>query len=191
MARIAEEEKAAAPVPLGALFGGFLKVSLLAFGGGLVWARRLVVDERRWLDEADFADVLSLCQFMPGPNIVGITVCVGARLRGAAGALAALAGFTLIPWVLGFGVGVLYLQNTHIPLLQHILGGVSATAAGLLTGTGLRLLLAYRNRPLGLLFAGLAFVALAFTRLPLVAVLLCLAPLSIAAAALAGAGTRR
>jgi len=40
---------------------------------------------------------VSLCQFLPGPNIVGIAVCVGTKLRGTVGAIAAVAGFLLIP----------------------------------------------------------------------------------------------
>lgn len=85
-------------VPLTALAAAFLTVSLLDFGGGIVWTRRIAVERRGWLGEAEFLDIVSLCQFMPGPNIVGIAVCVGARLRAAAGALAALAGFLLLPW---------------------------------------------------------------------------------------------
>ena len=65
-------------VSLSALFVGFLKVSLCGFGGGLVWARRVVVEQCQWMDEQEFAETLTLCQLMPGPNIVGITVCVGA-----------------------------------------------------------------------------------------------------------------
>jgi chromate transporter len=176
----------AEPVPLRALFAGFLKVSLCAIGGGggIVWARRLAVEQRRWIDDRDFADVLSLCQFLPGPNIVGIAVCVGAKMRGGRGALAALAGFTLIPWALGFALGTLLLENARIALLQNILGGISAAAAGLLLATGLRLLRPQRGRPLGLGFAALACAGVALTKLPLLLVLLGLTPASIAAAAI-------
>src|SRR6185437_14022188 len=132
---------AAPPVTLPALFTAFLRVSLCGFGGGLVWARRMVVERQRWLDEEDFADLLSLCQFMPGPNIASITVCVGAKLRGAPGAAAALAGFILIPWIVGFAIGVTILGYAHHPMLRSILSGVSAAAAGLLIATGIRLLL--------------------------------------------------
>ena|SRR5215472_15765036 len=69
-------------VPLRELFIGFLKVSLCGFGGGLVWARRVVVEQKQWMDEQEFAETLTLCQLMPGPNIVGITVCVGTKMRG-------------------------------------------------------------------------------------------------------------
>src|ERR1700686_1922592 len=119
-------------VTLAALFTEFLKVSLCSFGGGLVWARRAVVEQRHWMSEREFADTLSLCQFLPGPNVIGIAVCVGAKLRGAIGALAALSGFVLIPCAMGFALSGRYICRLPFPLLRNILGGVSAVAAGLL-----------------------------------------------------------
>ena len=95
-------------VALGALSRVFLQVSLCGFGGGLALAHRIVVDERQWLTEPEFADIVSLCQFLPGPNIIGIAVCTGTRLRGAAGAIAAAAGFLVIPWGLGLAAGLLF-----------------------------------------------------------------------------------
>jgi chromate transporter len=177
-------------VPLSDLFIGFLKVSLCGFGGGLVWARRVVVEQRQWMDEQEFAETLTLCQLMPGPNIVGITVCVGAKLRGAIGAVSAVAGFILLPWTVGLAVGGVVLQYAEIAVLRNILGGLSASAAGLLIGTGLRLLTPHRSRRMALLFAGLAFAGMAFTRLPLTIVLLALAPISIAVAGLESARAR-
>jgi chromate transporter len=119
---------------------------------------------------------------MPGPNVVSITVCIGAKFRGPAGALAALAGFILVPWTVGFSLGVLFLSYAHTPLLQGILRGVAAAAAGLLIATGIRLLLPHRHRPIALAFAMLAFAGLAVARLPLLIVVLGLVPLSIALA---------
>ncbi len=167
-------------VALGALFTSFLKVSLCGFGGGLVWARRIVVERRRWMDEEEFAEILTLCQLMPGPNIVGITVCVGTKLRGSVGATAAVAGFILVPWTVGLAFGALVLAHAELAIVRKILGGLSAAAAGLLIGTGLRLLRPHRGRWTALLVAASAFVAMAFTRLPMLVVLLGLAPLSVA-----------
>src|ERR1700757_1428509 len=165
-------------VALSALFLAFLKISLCGFGGGLFWARRVIVEQRQWMDDQEFAETLTLCQLMPGPNIVGITVCVGAKLRGAIGAVAAVAGFVLLPLTLGLTLGAVILQHAQLAVLRNVLGGLSAAAAGLLTGTGLRLLLPLRSRPTALVFAVLAFAGMAFTRLPLPAVLFALAPLS-------------
>src|SRR5215213_386257 len=178
------------PVALGALSRAFLQVSLYGFSGGLALAHRIVVDERQWLTEQEFADIVSLCQFLPGPNIVGIAVCTGTRLRGAAGALAAAAGFLVIPWGLGLAAGVLLLGHAQHPLLQKILGGLSAAAAGLLIATGIRLLLPHWTRPAALLFAALAFGLVTFVKLPLLIVLFGLVPIIIVVTAVQTARAR-
>jgi chromate transporter len=186
MARAAKREHADEMVPLGALFAAFLKVSLFGVGGGggLVWARRIGVEQRHWISEQEFADIVSLCQFMPGPNIIGIAVCTGARLRGVRGTLAAVAGFLLIPWAIGFTLGVVLLQHAHLPFLRNMLRGLSATAAGLLIATGIRMLMPHRRRAGALIFAGLAFGLMAVGKLPLLVVLFGLLPLSIGVAGL-------
>jgi chromate transporter len=190
MSQMLETASAGARVRLSALFIGFLKVSLLGFGGGLVWARRVVVERQRWMNEQEFAETLTLCQLMPGPNIVGIAVCVGSKLRGAIGAITAVAGFILLPWTLGLALGGLVLRHAELGVVRGILGGLSAAAAGLLIATGIRLLMPHRSRPTALLFAACAFAGMALTKLPLLIVLFGLAPLSIAATAVESARAR-
>jgi chromate transporter len=164
---------------LRALFVEFLRVSLMGFGGGLVWARRAVVERRHWMDDAEFADVVGLCQFLPGPNVIGIAVCVGAKLRGATGSLAAIAGFTLIPAAGGLSLAVLFVGLARNPIFHGVLRGVSAAAAGLLIATALRLMRPQRGRPVAWIFAGLAFAGMVVVHLPLFVVLLALLPLSV------------
>ena len=192
MTEMAQRQELEQAVPLAALFTAFLAVSLYGVGGGsgIVWARRIAVENRRWISDREFADTVSLCQFMPGPNIVGIAVCVGAKMRGTVGTIAAVSGFLVIPWAIGFSVGLLFLEYAHLPVLRNILGGIAATAAGLLIATGIRLLLPHRRRPAALLFAGLAFGLISFAKLPLAAVLIVLVPLSIAIAGMGKARAR-
>jgi chromate transporter len=188
---VAEEADAQARASLGALFAGFLRAALCGVGGGLlVWARRVIVEERRWMSEAEFADTLSLCQFLPGANFANLSVCVGCKFRGAPGAIAAFLGLTLAPLTIALFLGVGYLQVAHIAVVQRILGGVSCAAAGLVIATGLRMLMPHRRRPAALLFAALAFSGIVFTHLPLPVVLLGLAPFSIAAPWLAARRAR-
>jgi chromate transporter len=187
---MADEREAAEHVTLAALFIAFLTISLCSFGGGLVWSRRIAVEQRQWISEAEFADILNLCQFMPGPNVVGIAVCVGAKLRGLIGAIAAVSGFVLIPWTIGLSLGVLYLQHAHVAVFQNILSGVSAAASGLLIATGISVLMPYRSRPQALVVAALAVGGMVLTKLPLLIVLFSLAPLSIAVAAILNARTQ-
>src|SRR5215471_12524126 len=92
-----------ARAPLGAIAKAFLTVSVFGFGGGIVWARRIAVEQQGWLSDAEFLDIVSLCQFLPGPNIIGIAVCTGTKLRGAPRALAAIAGVSCAALERGFG----------------------------------------------------------------------------------------
>jgi chromate transporter len=190
MSQAAHQRNLQQSVSLAALFVAFLTVSLCGFGGGIVWARRIAVEKRRWISEQEFADIVSLCQFMPGPNIVGIAVCIGAKTRGAIGTIAAISGFLVIPWGVGLSLGILYLRFAHLTVLRNILGGVAATAAGLLIATGIRLLMPHRGRPAALLFAALAFGLMAFSKLPLLVILFSLVPLSIAVAGIENARAR-
>ena len=192
MTGLAQRQELEQAVPLAALFTAFLAVSLYGVGGasGIVWARRIAVEKRRWISDREFADIVSLCQFMPGPNIVGIAVCIGARMRGVLGTIAAISGFLIIPWATGLSLGLLYLEHAHLPILRNILGGIAATAAGLLIATGIRLLMPHRRRPAALLFAALAFGLITFAGLPLLAVLFSLVPLSIALASIENARAR-
>jgi chromate transporter len=182
MTKIAGSKQRPEPVPLSAIFIACLKVSLYGVGGGggLVWARRIAVEQRRWISDQDFADIVSLCQFMPGPNIVGIATCIGARLRGLVGAVSAVAGFLLIPWTIGFAFGLLCLQYARHPVIQHALSGTARVAAGLLIATGIGMLLPHRTRPAAIFFAAAGFALMVFAKLPLLIVLLGVAPISIA-----------
>jgi len=191
MTEMAQRRELGQAVPLAALFTAFLAVSLYGVGGGgVVWARRIAVENRRWISDREFADIVSLCQFMPGPNIVGIAVCVGAKMRGTIGTIAAVSGFLVIPWAIGLSVGLLFLEYVHLLVVRNILAGIAATAAGLLIATGIRLLMPHRRRPAALLFAGLAFGLITFAKLPLFAVLFVLVPLSIAIAGIEKARAR-
>ncbi len=172
------------PVPLTAIGAAFLTVSLCGIGGGggLVWARRIAVERRRWISDQDFADIIGLCQFMPGPNVVGIAVCVGAKLRGGAGSLAALAGFLIIPWTIGLVLGLLLIGYAHHPVVRGTLAGLSAAGAGLMIATGIRILKPHLGRPAALVFAALAIVLIVLVKLSPLVVLFGLVPLSVAVA---------
>jgi chromate transporter len=189
---VTREQNVEQAVRLRALFTAFLIISLCGVGGGagMVWAQRITVQNRRWLSDSEFADIVSLCQFLPGPNIVGIAVCIGTKMRGAIGAVAALCGFLVIPLTVGLSLGLLYLNYAHLTVVRDVLGGIAATAAGLLIATGIRLLMPHRHRPAALLFAALAFALIIFGRVPLLVVLFGLVPVSIVVAGIQSASAR-
>lgn len=164
------------------LFIGFLKVGLSGFGGVLPFARRMLVEERRWLTELEFNEVLSLAQFLPGPNIVNVSVIVGRRFQGATGSLAATSGLMLMPLVIVLLLAMLYVQFAQIPAVQSASGAVSAAAAGLMLAVGVKMARPIRGTPWQIAIALIAFVAIGLARLPLLWVLAVLAPLAVAIA---------
>jgi chromate transporter len=184
-----DEPNSRQTVTLGALFLAFAKIGLCGISSLLAWTRRVIVDEKHWMNEAEFAETLSVCLFLPGPENANIAIYVGSKFRGSVGAIVALLGLTLAPLAIGLVLGTLYLRYPHLAIIQKILGGLSAAAAGLLIGTGIQMLLPHRSRPTALFFAALAFVGIIFAKLPLLVVLLGLVPLSIAVAAFKGLRT--
>lgn len=81
-----------------AVFGAFLKLGLTSFGGPIAhlgYFRTEFVERRRWLDDATYADLVALCQFLPGPASSQVGFALGLMRAGWLGALAAFIGFTL------------------------------------------------------------------------------------------------
>ncbi|MGA2393024.1 MAG: chromate transporter [Candidatus Lustribacter sp.] len=114
------------------IFFTFLRMTLTAFGGAIGWAHRTVVVDRAWLSEREFAETLSLCQFVPGPNITNFAVAVAARFRGAPGAIAAMVALVVPPMCILIVVGALYERIAGVAAIHGALNGLSAAAAGLL-----------------------------------------------------------
>ncbi len=163
-----------------ALFLAFLTASVVAFGGALPMVRRMIVERRRWLTAAEFTELLALCQFLPGPNAVNLTVAMGARFRGAPGALAALAGLLAAPMAIAIGLGSAYARYGELPLVHRAFAGLAAAAAGLILATACKIAWPLRNRPVDVAVAAVAFTAIALIRLPLLPTMLALVPIGIA-----------
>jgi chromate transporter len=182
-AAVAAPELPTSPPPgLAALFTAFAKISLAGFGGVLVWARRAIVDRHRWMTADEFNETYALCHFLPGPNIVNLSVVFGSRFRGIPGAFAAFAGLLGPPVVIVTILAALYARFGEIEVLRRILGGVSCAAVGLLISAMFRMMmpLIKRRDVVGLVVLAAVFAAIGLLRLPLAAVLLVAIPLSIA-----------
>jgi chromate transporter len=166
------------------LFLAFAACSLSGFGGVLPWARRMIVERKRWMTAEEFNEAFALSQFLPGPNIVNFSVVFGSRFGGAPGAAAALLGVLGPPVVIVTILGILYAQLGDQAALGRILAGIAAAAAGLLIA-----MVAKMSEPVfrrGLhwapLIAILAFAAVGPLHFPLQWMLLVLAPVGIAIA---------
>ncbi len=170
------------PVGLGLLFTSFLRITLSGFGGTLPWAHRVLVDDRRWLTQREFVDALSLCQFLPGPNVVNLSIVVGQRFRGVAGALSAFAGLVGAPFLIVLGLGMLYGRYGHVPVMDRALAGISASASGLVWAMGLQMARHFARIPRAVIVTLMGFFAVGIMQWPILPVILVLTPLSVAAA---------
>jgi chromate transporter len=133
-------------------------------------------------DGGGFNETFALCHFLPGPNIVNLSVVFGSRFRGIAGGVAAFAGLVGPPVVIVTILAALYARFGEIDALRRILAGVSCAAVGLLISVVFRMMLPLiKKRDLiGLVVLLAVFAAIGLLRLPLPAVLLVAIPLSIA-----------
>lgn len=170
------------PPGLLALFVAFARMSLAGFGGVLVFARRAIVDQHRWMTAEEFNETFALCHFLPGPNIVNLSMVFGARLRGVAGGIAAFTGLLLPPTLIMTVLAVLYAHFGELELLRRSLAGISCAAVGLLIAVVFRMMTPLLKGPdaTGLILMLAVFAAIGVLRLPLQAVLLVAIPLSVA-----------
>ena len=169
------------PPGLRELFVGFLSIGLLGFGGVLPWARRMMVEQRRWLTGAEFTDLLAFCQFLPGPNIVNMSVALGSRFHGWRGAVTAIGGLLLAPIAIVILLGTVYLRFRSVPAVGHAFTGLAAAASGLMVAMAAKIAWPLRSSPAAVAVACVTVAAVGLLRLPLLPSLLLLAPLSVAA----------
>ena len=171
----------AAPVPTHAeLFLAFFRITLSGFGGTLAWTRIMFVEKKRWMTAEEFNDIYAFCQFLPGPNIVNLTAVFGSRMRGPTGAVAAWAGFLIVPFCVMLVAGILYERYGDVDVVRRVLSGVAPAAAGLLIATAAKMAVPMFRRfgPAPFVLVVTAF-AIGLMRWPLLLVLIVMIPISI------------
>lgn len=118
------EKPAAERQPVGSVFLAFLQLGLTSFGGPIAhlgYFREAFVVRRRWIDERAYADLVALCQFLPGPASSQVGIGIGLAKAGLSGALAAWFAFTMPSAIalVAFGYGVVAFQDAIPGGLLH------------------------------------------------------------------------
>ncbi|MCV3241894.1 chromate efflux transporter [Mesorhizobium sp. ZC-5] len=160
----------------------FAKIGLLSFGGPagqIALMHRILVDEKRWLDEPRFLHALNYCMLLPGPEAMQLATYAGWLLHGVRGGLVAGLLFVLPGAVVITALSAIYMTVGHMELVQGLLFGLKAAVLAVV----LEALIKVSKRALRggfmVALAIAAFIAIAFLKLPF--------PLIIAVAALCGA----
>ena len=167
------------PHDLADLFWTFNRLTLSGFGGVLPFAQRVLVDEKRWLDRAEFVNLLSISQVLPGPNLTNLALMIGQRSFGWRGALAALGGMLVAPLFIVLLVAVGYSAWATVSMVHHALRGMELVTAGLVIAMALRLAPVLRRARTAPLWAVAAFAGVGLLRWPLLNVMLALGPAAV------------
>lgn len=164
------------------LFVSFTLLALQGFGGVLAVVQRELVEKKRWLTLDEFIEDWAVAQILPGPNVVNLSLMIGGRHFGIAGALAALSGLLIAPTILVLLLAAAVAGIAETAIAQGMLRGMGAVSAGLIAAVGIKLMGALKNNPMGMLtcaaIGAATFIAIGLIRLPLAWVLLTLGPLA-------------
>ena len=103
------------------LFYSFLKIGLFTFGGGYAMIpliEREVITNKKWIAESEFLELLTVAQSAPGPISLNTSVFVGYKMRGYAGALAAISGVVMPSFVIILLVAIFFSDIRHNPVVD-------------------------------------------------------------------------
>ncbi len=173
--RIASEQK----VSCRDLFVAFFGVGIIGFGGVMPWVRLMLVEQRRWLTNEEFVNVLSICQILPGANVGNMAVNIGQRFGGLRGAIAAVLGLYCAPFFIVIGLAILYSRYVEVPMVENVFRGVSAAASGLVIANGIKIASPVCRNPHAIIIAIVACAGIAALKLPLLWVIFGLTPVSL------------
>lgn len=164
------------------LFSTFGRIGLLSFGGPaaqIALMHRVLVDEKRWLDETAFLNALSFSMLLPGPEAMQLATYAGWRRGGTIGGLVA-GGLFVLPGAFVIAIlSTIYAFYGDVPLIDALFLGVQATVVAIVIEALLKVTKKAIKRPSDWVVAALAFVAIFALALPF--------PLIIAMAAIWGA----
>lgn len=162
------------PQNLKDLFMTFTKLALQGYGGVLAVVQRELVENKRWLNEAEFLEEWAVAQIMPGPNVVNLSLMLGAKYFGWRGALVALGGMLLAPLVVLMLLVWIHGHYAHASAWANALRGMGWVSAGLICGSAIKLLQGLRDNKLGIqacmLGVVMTFVLVALMHVPIWAV---------------------
>jgi chromate transporter len=172
---------AAACPSFGEAFRLWLKLGCINFGGPagqIAMMHRMLVDEKKWIDEPRFVHALSFCMLLPGPEATKLATYIGWLLHGVRGGLAAGILFVLPGALVMLGLSLLYALGRGIAWIDGALFGIKAAVLVIVVEALIRIgKRALKSRTL-MALAGAAFVGIFFLNAPF--------PLIVALAALAG-----
>ncbi|MEO8651404.1 MAG: chromate efflux transporter [Hyphomicrobiaceae bacterium] len=165
----ARDEAAAGQPTFAEAFAVWTRIGFLSFGGPagqIALMHRVLVDERKWIDERYFLQALNFCMLLPGPEAMQLATYVGWRLHGVRGGLAAGLMFVIPGALLMLLLSALYATFGKLPVAAALLVGVKAAVLAIVVEALIRIARRGLKEPAHPWLAGLAFVAIFFFAVP-------------------------
>ena len=159
----------------------WLKIGCLGFGGPagqIAMMHRVLVDEKKWIDEQRYLHALNFCMLLPGPEAQKLATYAGWLLHGVRGGLAAGILFVLPGALVMLAFSMLYVFGKNVPVIEGLLFGIKAAVLVIVVEALIRIGRRALKTRLLLAVAALAFIGIHFLDLPF--------PLIVAAAGLTG-----
>jgi chromate transporter len=108
------------------MFWVFFKLGLTSFGGPIAhigYFHKLFVEQKKWFSAEEYAEIVSLCQFLPGPTSSQVGMSIGLKCGGISNAFAAWLGFTIPSMLImiAAGYGILTFDGASLTTILHIL----------------------------------------------------------------------
>jgi chromate transporter len=145
------------------------KIGLLSFGGPagqIALIHREVVEERKWIEEAEFLNALNFCMLLPGPEAMQLATYIGWKLHGVRGGLVAGLLFVLPGAAVLLSLSLLYSVFGKLPLVESLFWGVKAAVLVIVLEALLRISKKALKGPIDWAIAAFAFVGLFFFAIP-------------------------
>lgn len=117
------------------LFTTFFKIGAFTFGGGyamLPLIQKEVVEQKHWLSEDEFGDVLAVTQSSPGALAVNASLFIGYHLAGFPGAFVAVLGATLPSFLVILMIATFFTQFSSMPIVQSMFNGIRPAVVALI-----------------------------------------------------------
>jgi chromate transporter len=156
-------------IPFAEAFRIWLKIGLLGFGGPagqIALMHRVLVDEKKWVDEARFLHALNFCMLLPGPEAQKLATYIGWLLHGTRGGLVAGILFVLPGAFVMLAVSLLYVLGQGIPVVEGALFGIKAAVLVIVVEALIRIGRRALKTRLLVALAALAFIGIFFLELP-------------------------
>ena len=150
-------------------FRTWLKIGCLSFGGPagqIALMHRILVDEKKWVDEQRFLHALNFCMLLPGPEATKLATYVGWLLHGVRGGLVAGILFVLPGALVMLAISLLYVLGRGIPVVDGALLGIKAAVLVIVVEALIRIGRRALKTRLLVALAGAAFVGIFFLDLP-------------------------